>query len=443
MKIKLSDHFNYKKLLQATLPSILMMVFTSIYGIVDGVFISNYVGTTAFSAVNYFIPVTMVIGAIGFMMGAGGSALVAKTLGEGDEEKANRIFTTVVCFTAVMGAAISVIVFFLVEPIAKLIGADSAFMPYIKTYGKILIAAEVAFMLQNLFQSFFIAAEKATLGFIVTVIAGVTNMILDALFMAVFDWGVKGAAVATIISQMIGAIIPLCYFFNKNNTSLLRFTKPKFEFSVLFKSCTNGSSELLSNVSASVVSMLYNNRLLKIAGQTGVGAYGIIMYVGFIFAAIFLGYAVGTAPIISYHYGAKNTDELKNVLRKSLVINFVGGAIMTGVAIVLSYPLSYVFAKNDSALLKMTNHAMKIYSFSFIVMGFNIFASSFFTALNNGLVSALISGIRTLIFQTSSVILFAKWFGLNGVWSSVIAAEAVALILGVIFFITNRKKYGY
>lgn len=420
-----------------------MMVFTSIYGIVDGVFISNYVGSLAFSAVNYFMPVTMVIGAIGFMMGAGGSALVAKTLGEGDSEKANRIFTTVVCFTVIIGTLISLAVVFLVEPIAKLIGANKSFLPFIKEYGTIIISAEVAFMLQNLFQSFFIAAEKPTLGFIVTVIAGVSNMILDALFMAVFNWGVKGAAVATIISQIIGAVIPVCYFWNKNNSSLLHFAKPKFEFGVLFKSCTNGSSELLSNVSSSVVSMLYNNRLLKIAGETGVGAYGIIMYVSFIFAAIFLGYAVGTAPIISYHYGAKNADELKNVLKKSIVINFVMGIVMTGVSIALSYPLSYVFARKDVNLLKMTNHAMKIYSFAFMFMGFNIFASSFFTALNDGLVSALISGIRTLVFQTSSVILLASWFGLNGIWSSVIVAEVVALILGVIFFITNRKKYDY
>lgn len=443
MQIKLSDHFNYKKLLLATLPSILMMVFTSIYGIVDGVFISNYVGSLAFSAVNYFMPVTMVIGAIGFMMGAGGSALVAKTLGEGDSEKANRIFTTVVCFTVIIGTVISLAVVFLVEPIAKLIGADESFLPFIKEYGTIIISAEVAFMLQNLFQSFFIAAEKPTLGFIVTVIAGVSNMILDALFMAVFKWGVKGAAIATIISQIIGAVIPVCYFWNKSNSSLLHFAKPKFEFNVLFKSCTNGSSELLSNVSSSVVSMLYNNRLLRIAGKTGVGAYGIIMYVSFIFAAIFLGYAVGTAPIVSYHYGAKNTDELKNVLKKSIVINFVIGIIMTGVSIALSYPLSYIFARKDIALLKMTNHAMKIYSFAFIFMGFNIFASSFFTALNDGLVSALISGIRTLIFQTSSVILLASWFGLNGIWSSVIVAEVVALILGIIFFIANKKKYNY
>ncbi len=443
MQIKLSDHFNYKKLLLATLPSILMMVFTSIYGIVDGVFISNFVGSLAFSAVNYFMPVTMVIGAIGFMMGAGGSALVAKTLGEGDKEKANRIFTTVVCFTVILGVIITLALVFLVEPIAKLIGAEKSFMPFIKEYGTIIISAEVAFMLQNLFQSFFIAAEKPTLGFIVTVIAGVSNMILDALFMAVFKWGVKGAAVATIISQIIGAVIPVCYFLNKNNSSLLHFAKPKFEFGVLFKSCTNGSSELLSNVSSSVVSMLYNNRLLKIAGETGVGAYGIIMYVSFIFAAIFLGYAVGTAPIISYHYGAKNTDELKNVLRKSIVINFVMGIVMTGLSIALSYPLSYIFARKDLALLKLTNHAMKIYSFAFIFMGFNIFASSFFTALNDGLVSALISGIRTLIFQTSSVILLASWFGLNGIWSSVIVAEVVALILGIIFFIANKKKYNY
>lgn len=442
MAVHLDEHFTYKKIAKAVFSPILMMVFTSIYSIVDGVFVSNFVGKTAFAALNLVFPVTMVLGSLGFMMGAGGSALVAKTLGEGDKEKANKIFSGVVYSTIILGIIVSLAVVFFVEPISKLLGATDEMLPYCKLYGQILIGAEVLFMVQNLFQTFFIVAERPQLGFAVTAIAGVTNIILDAAFVAGAKLGLAGAAYATIIGQFLGAIIPIIYF-SCPNKSLLRLGKPTFAPRMLFQTVTNGSSELLSNIASSVVSMIFNMQLLKFAGEDGVSAYGIIMYASFIFAAVFIGYAIGMAPIVSYNYGAQNRDELKNVYRKSILINLVAGTVMTILSVSLARPLSSIFVSYDAELLDMTTLGMRIFSVSFIFMGFNIFTSSFFTALNNGLISAIVSFSRTLVFQVAAVMLLPMAWGLTGIWCSVIVAEFLAFVMDIIFLSTNKKKYGY
>lgn len=440
--VRLSDHFTYKKLLKAVLSPILMMVFTSIYGIVDGLFISNVEGDTAFSAVNLIIPVTMAIGAIGFMFGAGGSALVSKTLGEGDKEKAQSIFTAIVIINAISGLVISVITFIFIEQIATLLGATPEMKDYAVKYGRIILIGEIAFMTQNLFQNFFIVAERPHLGFIVTVGAGVTNMVLDAVMVAVLRWGVEGAAIATIISQVVGSIAPIIYF-AKKNTSLLQFRKPMFRFDYIFKTITNGFSEFLSNVSASFVSMVYNKQLIRYRGQDGVTAYGIIMYASFIFAAVFIGYAIGTAPIIGYNYGAKNHDELKNVFKKSMILNFATGIVMTTLSVVFAKLLCSIFVGYNPALLDFSAQAMRIFSIGFIFMGLNIFTSSFFTALNNGLISAIVSAFRTLVCQLVMVFTLPLIWDVDGIWISIVAAEALALCLDIVFLITNRKKYHY
>jgi len=442
MAVHLDEHFTYKKIGKAVISPILMMVFTSIYSIVDGVFVSNFVGKTAFAALNLIFPVTMILGSLGFMMGAGGSALVAKTLGEGDKEKANKIFSGVVYSTVILGVAVSLAVVFFVEPIAKLLGATDEMLPYCTLYGQILIGAETLFMVQNLFQTFFIVAERPQLGFAVTAIAGVTNIVLDAAFVVGAKLGLAGAAYATIIGQFFGAIIPIIYFVCPNK-SLLRLGKATFAPRMLFQTVTNGSSELLSNVASSVVSMIYNMQLLKFAGEDGVSAYGIIMYASFIFAAVFMGYAIGVAPIISYNYGSQNKDELKNMFRKSTIINIAAGVVMTILSVSLARPLSSIFVSYDKSLLDMTTLGMRIFSVSFVFMGFNIFTSSFFTALNNGLISAIVSFARTLIFQIAAVMLLPMAFGLTGIWVSVIVAEFLSLVLEIIFLATNQKKYGY
>lgn len=440
--VRLSDHFTYKKLLKAVLSPILMMVFTSIYGIVDGLFISNVEGDTAFSAVNLIIPVTMAIGAIGFMFGAGGSALVSKTLGEGDKDKAQSIFTAIVIINAAVGFAISVLTFIFVEQIVTLLGATPEMKDYAVKYGRIILIGEIAFMTQNLFQNFFIVAERPHLGFIVTVGAGVTNMVLDAVMVAVLRWGVEGAAIATVISQVVGSVIPIIYF-AKKNTSLLRFRKPAFRTDYIFKTVTNGFSEFLSNVSASFVSMVYNKQLMSYRGQDGVTAYGIIMYASFIFAAVFIGYAIGTAPIIGYNFGAQNHDELKNVFKKSMILNFGTGIIMTTLSVVFARLLCSIFVGYNPALLDFSAQAMRIFSIGFIFMGLNIFTSSFFTALNNGLISAIVSAFRTLVCQLVMVFTLPLIWGVDGIWISIVAAEALALCLDIVFLITNRKKYHY
>lgn len=440
--VRLSDHFTYKKLFKAVLSPILMMVFTSIYGIVDGLFISNVEGDTAFSAVNLIIPVTMAIGAIGFMFGAGGSALVSKTLGEGDKDKAQSIFTAIVIINAAVGFAISVLTFIFVEQIVTLLGATPEMKDYAVKYGRIILIGEIAFMTQNLFQNFFIVAERPHLGFIVTVGAGVTNMILDAVMVAVLRLGVEGAAIATVISQVVGSVIPIIYF-AKKNTSLLRFRKPAFRTDYIFKTVTNGFSEFLSNVSASFVSMVYNKQLMSYRGQDGVTAYGIIMYASFIFAAVFIGYAIGTAPIIGYNYGAQNHNELKNVFKKSMILNFATGIVMTTLSVVFAKLLCSIFVGYNPALLDFSAQAMRIFSIGFIFMGLNIFTSSFFTALNNGLISAIVSAFRTLVCQLVMVFTLPIIWGVDGIWISIVAAEALALCLEIVFLITNRKKYHY
>lgn len=448
MKIKLSDHFTIKKLLRATLPSMAMMVFTSIYSIVDGFFVSNFAGSSAFSGLNLIFPVISIIGAVGFMLGSGGSALVANTLGEGDKDRANKIFTMTLYFTIILGLILSALVFIFVEPITYFmikIGGKEVSQEMIDSailYGRILSAFQVAFMLQNYFQSLFVVAEKPTLGFIVTAIAGCTNMALDALFVGVFHWGIAGAAVATVISYFVGAVMPVVYF-SRNNSSLLKFTRTKLEFKVLAKASTNGSSEFVSNISMSIVSILFNIQLLKYIGEEGVFAYGILCYAGFVFAAIFIGYIIGAAPIVGYHNGAQNHDELKGILRKSLVILAVFSTVIVTCVQLFARPLASIFTHGDQYLLDLTTQGLKLYGWSFAMCGFSIFSSGFFTALNDGLTSALISFMRTLLLQILFVLILPTFMGVNGIWLSVVFAEACSLVVCFVCFVINRKKYQY
>ncbi len=442
MNIQLSEHFTYSKLLRFTLPSIVMMIFTSIYGVVDGFFVSNYVGKTPFAAVNFIMPFLMVLGAAGFMLGTGGSALVSKTMGEGDKEKANRIFSLLVYVGAALGVVIAALGIIFIEPVAVLLGADGEMLGDCVLYGRIILLALPALLLQFEFQTFFVTAEKPQLGLATTVAAGVTNMVLDWLFMAVFRWGIVGAAAATATSQAVGGITPLFYFASKNS-SLLRLTRTVFDGKALLKTCTNGSSELMSNISMSIVGMLYNAQLMKYAGEDGVAAYGVLMYVNFVFISAFIGYSVGTAPVVGFHFGALHRDELKNLLKRSAVIIGVFSLCMFLMGQLLAYPLSSLFVGYDEGLMEMTLRGFRIFSFSFLFAGTAIYGSSFFTALNDGLTSALISFLRTLVFQIAAVMLLPLLFDIDGIWLSVAAAEIVAALVTLIFLFAKRKKYGY
>ncbi|MCI8331308.1 MAG: MATE family efflux transporter [Clostridiales bacterium] len=442
MPIQLSDHFTYKKLLRFTLPSIITMLFSSIYGIVDGLFVSNFVGKTPFAAVNFVIPVMMIVAAVGFMFGTGGSALIAKTMGEGDKEKANRLFSLFVYLSFGIGVLIAVAAFIFLRPIVSLIGAKDDMLDYCVTYGRIILLSLPAYILQMEFQSFFVTAEKPKLGLYVTILCGVTNMLLDGLFMAVFHWGVAGAAAATAISQTIGGVVPLFYF-GRENQSPLRLGKTHFDGKATLKACTNGSSEFMSSISGSLVGMLYNMQLMKYAGENGVAAYGVLMYVSMIFCAVFIGYSVGTAPVIGYHYGAAHHDELKSLLKKSLLVLLVTSAAMFAASEGLGRPLATLFVGYDAELLSLTARGFMIFSIAFLFIGFNIFSSSFFTALNNGLVSALISFLRTLVFQIAAVLLLPLIWGIDGIWLSIIAAELLSLFVSVLFLFGLRRKYHY
>ena len=441
-QIQLSDHFTYQKLLRFVLPSIVMMVFTSIYGVVDGLFVSNFAGKTPFAAINLVMPFIMVLGGIGFMIGTGGTALVSKVLGEGEPEKAKRYFTMMILFTLLVGAVLTVFGVTMMEKVARFFGATDEMLHDCVLYGRIVISFTAAFMLQNVFQSFLIAAEKPKLGLIATVAAGVTNMALDALFIAGFHWGVAGAAIATGLSQCVGGLFPLIYFL-RPNSSKLRLVRTKLELRPILNACGNGSSELMSNISSSIVSMIYNFQLLKYIGEDGISAYGVLMYVQFVFIAIDIGYSIGCAPIVGFHFGAQNHTELKNMLGKSVKLMCGAGVVMAVLAQVLAAPLARLFVGYDEVLYTLTCHAFRLFSFAFLFAGFNIFASSFFTALNNGLISAVISFLRTLVLQTSSVTLLPLIFGVDGIWYAITAAEIFATTISVIFLFAKRKKYHY
>ncbi|MBE7084778.1 MAG: MATE family efflux transporter [Clostridiales bacterium] len=450
-RIHLSEHFGYRKLLKFVLPSVVMMVFVSIYGIVDGLFVSNFVGGTPFAALNLIFPLIMILGAIGFMLGVGGNAVVSKLLGERKDEKANEIFSMLVYTTAVLGAVLAVVGILIARPVAEMFAKNEKNMSaleraelveYCVMYARTILCVLPMFMLQNAFQGFFVTAEKPRLGLLVTVLAGCTNIVLDALLVAVFRWGLFGAAIATAISQAVGGIVPVLYFVRKND-SLLKLGKTKMEWRTLGAVCVNGSSELITNISLSVVTMLYNAQLMRLEGITGVSAYGIMQYIGFIFVAVFLGYAVGCAPITGYHYGAKNHVELKNIFKKSLILTALVGTLMTGFAIAMAWPFSWIFANSDKGLLTLTTHGMRIYSVCYLACGVNIFASAFFTALGNGGVSLLISFFRTFLCQVLAVLILPIFWGTNGVWVSFAVAEGITIILSALLFMGLRKRYHY
>lgn len=444
MRIQLSDHFTYRRLLRFTLPSIAMMIFTSIYGVVDGYFVSNFAGKTPFAALNLIYPVIMILATIGFMFGTGGSAIVAICFGQGKKELANRYFSLFVYLSFGLGIVLGILGIIFIRPIAVFLGANEALVEHCVIYARIILASLPFYILQLLFQSFLITAEKPNLGLIVTVSAGVTNMVLDAVLVMLLpqEYKLAGAAIATALSQVVGGSIPLIYFARKND-SLLRLGRTSFDGRVVLKACTNGSSEFMSNIAMSLVSMLYNAQLMKYAGENGIAAYGVMMYVSMIFSAAFIGYSVGTAPVVSYHYGAKNEDELKGLLRKSLLITLAFAIFMLAAAELLAKPLALLFVSYDKTLMDMTISGFRIFAISFLFMGFAIFGSSFFTALNDGLTSALISFLRTLVFQIAAVLILPVLFGIDGIWWSIAVAEAMAMILMFTFLTLKQKKYHY
>lgn len=440
--IQLSEHFSYIKLMRFTIPTIAMMIFTSIYGVVDGLFVSNIVGSEAFAGVNLIIPALMMLGSVGFMVGTGGSALVSKTIGEGNKKLANRYFSMLIYFLLIVGIVLSILGNVFIRQISELLGAKGEMVDICSTYGRTLLCSLPFFMLQNCFQSFLVVAEKPAMGLCVSVIAGLSNMVLDFLFIYVFRLGVFGAALATAISEFVGAAIPLIFFIRKNNSPLM-LIKTKLELKPILRTCSNGSSEMVTNISMSLVNMLYNLQLVKFAGYDGVVAYGIIMYVGFIFSGTYLGYCVGVAPIVGYHYGAANTAELKNLFKKSLFLLSSAAVVLTACAELLSSVLAGIFVGYNQDLHNMTTNAIQLFALSYIISGINIFASAFFTALNNGLVSAVISFMRTLVFQIAFIFILPELLGLNGIWLAVVGAEICSLIISVSFFVANRKKNKY
>lgn len=441
-QVNLRDHFTYGKLLRFVAPCIFMMIVTSVYSIVDGFFVSNFAGKNAFAAVNLIMPALMALGAFGFMIGTGGSALVAFVFGEGNKKRGQQIFTMLTKTVVVSGTAVALAGFLFMPQIARMLGASELTFEDSVLYGRIIICSMPFFMLQNSYQSFLVTAQKAHFGLWISIFSGVLNMILDFVLVYVLRWGIWGAAFATAFSQFVGAMIPTVYFMRENK-SLLRFVGGKMDWRALGKACANGSSEMLTNLSASLVGMLYNFRLMKLAAEDGVAAYGVIMYVSFIFMAIFFGYSVGINPVIGYHYGAGNREELRNLLKKSLTVTAVAALLMTLSSELLAMPFSQIFVGYDPKLCRMTVTGMQLYSISFLICGFNIFASAFFTGLNNGLVSAVISFLRTLVIQVAAIFILPVFMGINGIWLAIVAAEGVTFAVSVFMLVWGRRQYGY
>ena len=443
MQIHLSEHFTYKKLLLFVLPSIATEVFTSIYFIVDGFFVSRFVGTTSFAAVNLVFPLIMILGSLGAMVGSGGAAIVGKKLGQGRTEKANKYFSMLIFSELILGTILAAAGFFILPEVIKIFGAEDQLLELSVIYGRILFLALPFFIVEYTFQNFFVTAEKPQLGLAVTIFGGVLNISLDAIFIIILDWGLIGAAFATCFSQFACTILELIYFFRKNDSLLQLSFNTKFYRGVFFKACTNGSSEMIAVSASSVVAMIYNFQLLKYLGENGVAAYGVIEYAGYIFAAIFLGYALGISPAISFQFGANNFYEVKNLLKKSSVLNLIFGVIAFAIAEIFAVNLAAIFFSNDIELLNLTVHAFKIYASSFLMIGFNIFGSAFFTALNDGVLSAIISFMRTLVFEIGCLILLPIFFGVEGIWFSVVVAEVSAMVLTSVILFAKRKKYNY
>ena len=442
MQIKLSDHFSYGRLLRFTLPSIIMMVISSIYSVVDGLFVSNLVGDLALSSVNIVFPVAMIVGSFGFMLGTGGSAIVARTMGEGDQPLANRYFSMIIYAVVVLGAVLSTVCVIYMEPIARFAGASDALIGDCVVYGRILLAGSVPFMLQTSFQSFFVVAEKPHLGLALSIAAGVTNMVMDYVLIVVCDLGVAGAAIATVMGYCVGGVLPLLYFLRPKREGI-RLTRTRFYGKQLLHACTNGSSELMSNISSSVVGILYNIQLMRLIGEQGVAAYSVMMYVDFVFVATFLGFSIGSAPIVSYHYGAGNHPELKNVFRKSMTVILCTSVAMVILSELLSRPLSSAFVGYNAELLEMTVHGFRLFALCYLFCGINIYASSFFTALCNGALSALISFLRSLLLRGGMVLLMPILFGLDGIWTAVIAAEGLGAVVSLGLLYAKRRQYQY
>ena len=444
MGIQLSDHFTYQKLIKFTMPSMAMMIFTSIYGIVDGFFVSNFVGKTPFAAVNLIMPFLMITATVGFMFGTGGSAIVAKTFGEQKPALANSYFSLFVYVATALGVFFAVLGYIYIRPIAVFLGAEGELLKACVIYGRINMIGLPFFLWQLLFQSFFVTAERPNMGLGVTIASGVTNMVLDAVLVILLpqEYKLAGAAWATVLSQVVGGVVPLIYFFCPNS-SILRLGKTRYDGKVILKAAVNGSSEFMSNVAMSVVAMLYNTQLLRFAGEDGVAAYGVMMYVSMIFAGAFIGYSIGTAPVVSYHFGAQNHDELKSILRKSLYMLGIFGAVMFIAAELTAPALAKFFVGYDEGLMKLTIHGARIGALSFLLMGFAMFSSGFFTALNDGVTSAIISFLRTLVFEAAAVIFLPMLLGVDGIWWAIVAAEMMAVVLAVFFLAVKQKKYHY
>lgn len=442
MKIQLSDHFTYKKLMRFAVPSIVMLFFTSIYEAVDGFFISNFVGETEFAGVNLVMPYLMIFSSVGLMIGTGGNALISLVMGQGDARRANRIFSMLNYVLVLLGVLLAVIGIVFLRPVCIFFGAEGKLLETCLIYGRIYLFGLPVSMLEWGYQSFFVADEKAQLGLVFMLLAGITNMVLDYLFIAVFRWNVTGAVVATVIGQCVGGIGPLIYFL-KAKDSKLRLCPAAFVWKDLVKVCSNGAVEFITNASMSLVGIVYNFQLMKYIGEYGISAYGIIMYINFIFVAVFLGYAMSVSPVISYNYGAQNYKELKNLFRKSLVIVVAASVILTAAAILTAEPFARIFAGYDEEFLKISTRALMLYSASYIFTGFNIFGGMMFSALNNGVISTVLSAARVLVFQLLCVFAVPLFLGIDGIWLAIFFAEMLAAVMVFLTLRKNRERYHY
>ena len=419
-----------------------MMLFTSMYGVVDGLYLSHFSGKEAFAAITLIIPLPLLIGAWAYMIGAGGSAVIAKAIASDRQKDANEYFSFLVLISVLGSILLAGIGEIFLEPCAKLLGANDEMLPFCMTYGRILIAAVPLYVLQNVFQSFLTVAEHPKIGLAINLVSAFLNMALNFVFIRITNEVVTAVALATVVSQFVGGITPFVFFVRSKSTTL-RFGRPHMPMSLLGPVFANGVSEFVSEIFHPLASVMYNYKLMELTGLNGVAAYGVLMNVGFLFGSVFLGFAVGSAPLFTYKYEREDHDELHSLFIKSTISVVLMGFLLYGVACMIEGPFAAEFFGGDELLITMTEEAFALHSLSYMVMGLAVFASAFFTAIHDSRVSFLISFLRTLLFEVLAILLLPMLFDLNGVWAASLTSEVLTLLVTVGLLISKKEKYQY
>ena len=430
-----------RNILKFAVPTIAMSVFMSFYTMADGLFVSNLIGTSALSAINLTAPVIQVVTAISTMLATGGSAVIMKKMGEQKPQEAKEDFTFLILVNVVVGLVMTMLGYFLMETIFGSMALSQEVAGYCTSYLSRYLVFTIPILLMNNFTLYMIASEKATLSLVCSVSGGVLNIVLDYVFIGFLDMGISGAAIATGLGYSVTAVVGLSVFSRKK--SLLHFTKPAFRFKVLANAATNGCSEMATALVTGIITMMFNWTMLHYVGEDGVAAVTIIMYVLMFASSLYTGYSYGVAPMLSYYYGEKNHEKLKKLVSTSLKVIAVISLVTVTASFAATKPLVSIFARPNNPVYDLAVTGNRICTLALFFIGFNIFASGMFTALSNGIVSAILAFSRSFVFMLITMLILPAILGVNGIWLATPAAELMALVLSALMFVKYRKRYQY